>query len=489
MELRPYQVSAVEALRQAMRDNYKRVILSSPTGSGKTEMGFEIIRGAQAKGRRIAFVANRIQLVEQTCRRLDKAGFSYGVIQGNNTKEPWRSILVCSIQTLNSRGCPDLDLLVIDEAHAAAGTEAYREVMAGLPVIGLTATPYSKGLGKHYPMLGGALFEKVIVAANINKLIDEGYLVSADIWSSPLEPELKGLKVTAGDYNEKELGEAVDKVHLIGDIVEHWFKIANDTPTVVFATNISHSKHIMEKFIHAGVTAEHIDCYTSETDRLAILDRVSSGETRVICNVGVLAEGWDFPACKTLILARPTKSLIRYLQMAGRVLRPFPGKDRATILDHSGVVRRLGFPWDAFSMPLHDGKPTAGSYSTVEKKEPLPTVCPKCNFVRVGVKCPQCGFEAMRPDGVGTIDGELVPLTKRVAVAPGLATMGRQTIYSQLLWIAQKHKYSDGWAKHKYHKIFKNWPNRQDYILEPACGALLSWVQSENIAFAKGRKA
>ena len=488
MELRPYQISAVEGVRAVMRTGAKRVILSSPTGSGKTEMGFEIIRGAQAKGKKVAFLANRIHLVGQTCHRLAIAGFEFGVIQGQNTSSPWSEILVCSVQTVAKRGLPDVDLLVIDEAHACAGTVAYREIMKGKPCIGLTATPYSKGLGKHYDDLGGSLFERVVIAARIEDLIRDGYLVSADIWA-PGEPDLSGVKITAGDYNEKDLGEAVDKVELVGDIVSHWFKIAHNTPTVCFATNISHSKHIVEQFRASSVKAEHIDCYTDDLERVAILGRVASGETMVISNVGILAEGWDFPACKTLILARPTKSLIRYLQMAGRVLRPYPGKDKAIILDHSGVVRRLGFPWDYFGQSLDDGKPKKSGSEPKEKTEPLPKVCPHCNYMKPPRTpiCPSCGFEATRPCDIEVAEGNLVPLTKASKGIKGLEEVGRTQVYHQLLWIARERGYKEAWAAVQYKGAFGNWPNGISKEPEEPCGTVLSWERSRRIAWSKSK--
>lgn len=490
IELRPYQIHAVEGVRQAMREGHRRVILHLSTGSGKTECAFEVIRAAQAKGKTVAFLANRIHLVDQCVRRLALAGFDCGVIQGKNTNAPWRKILVCSVQTVAKRGLPDVDILIIDECHAAAGTKGYREVMVGKPCLGLTATPYSKGLGKHYDELGGPLFETVVVGAKITDLIRDGYLVSADVWA-PSEPDLANVRTVAGDYHEGDLAEAMDKPVLIGDIVQHWFKLSYGEPTVVFASSIAHSKHIVEQFRAADITAEHLDCYTTDADRIAILERVTQHKTMVISNVGVLAEGWDFPACKTLILARPTKSLIRYLQMAGRVLRPYPDKPRALILDHAGVVRRLGFPWDDFSQPLDDGKPKTGA-SKKDREEPLPKPCPKCAFMKPPRTpiCPACGHEAVPPSGMEYVDGELVPLTKRAQqTAPAaVETMGKQSVYSQLLRIQADRGYSSGWTAHKYKEIFGVWPRGLIERQAEPTGALLALIRKQAVAYAKTKR-
>lgn len=487
LDLRPYQASAIQALREAMRE-HRRVILASPTGSGKTEMGMEIIRGAIAKGKRVAFLANRVHLVGQTSARFLRAGIDHGIIQAENTYNPWSPVLVCSIQTVARRGLPEVDLVVIDEAHTAAGTKAYREIMKGLPVIGLSATPFSKGLGKHYEDLGGPLFETVVEAAKIRDLIRDGYLVDAVVYA-PSEPDLENVSIKAGDYDEKELGEAVDKPALIGDIVEHWLRLADGSSTVCFATNIAHSKHIVDQFEKAGVTAEHLDCYTSDYERKAILARVQSGETKVVSNVGILCEGWDFPACKTLILARPTRSLIRYLQMAGRVLRPHEHKPHALILDHSGVVARLGFPWDDQDMRLDKGTP-AESKAKERCREPrMPSPCPKCFFMReVGVrKCPKCGHESLPPVDIVSTTDQLVPVTEKRKKVQQLAELSKQDVYSQLRYIAVTKGYSDGWVSHKYRTIFDVWPRGLSKEPKEPSGVLLAWIRSEQIRWAKSR--
>lgn len=491
-DLRPYQANAIQSLRLSLASGSKRQVLYSPTGSGKTEIGISLIKGAVAKGKRVVFLCNRVHLVAQASKRFARAGIAHGVIQGDNTHSTHCSVIVASIQTVAKRGMPDCDLILIDEAHGVAGSRDFRAVMFernAVPVIGLSATPFSRGLGRYYPELRGELFESLIVAATIPELIDAGFLVDCDIYA-PSEPDMTGIKTHRNafgelDFSDADVGRAVDKPALIGDIISHWLRLAADTPTVCFAANIAHSKHIVESFRAAGVAAEHIDCYTDEAERTAILARVESGDTMVISNVGILCEGWDFPACKTMILARPTRSLIRYIQMAGRVLRPHESKDRALILDHSGTVGRLGFPTDEFPLELDDGKPKKTSSAEQEKPEPKP--CPSCAFVkppRTPV-CPKCGHASQRQHEIETEDGELEFVSRKKQAKKS----DKQQVWSELLSIRTAKGYADGWAANKYRAYFGVWPRGlQDVCAEPS-PEIESWVRSQNIRFAKTKEA
>jgi superfamily II DNA or RNA helicase len=489
-EARKYQVEAVENLREEMRHGAKRVMLSSPTGSGKTETAMILVRSAIDKGRRVGFLCNRINLVDQTSRRFAKAGINHGVIQGQNTQRTYENVIVASIQTVARRGMPEVDLLIIDEAHGVAGSKDYLKVITdhgSKPVIGLSATPYSKGLGKVYEALGGALFESMVTAASIQDLIEQGYLVDVDVYA-PSAPDLSKVKITAGDYNERELGEAVDKPKLIGDIVTNWRKFAQGTSTVCFATNIAHSKHIVDQFKGSGVMAEHIDCYTDEGERAAILRRVAEGKTLVISNVGILCEGWDFPACRTLILARPTKSLIRYLQMAGRVLRPSEGKERALVLDHSGTVQSLGFPTDDFARDLCDGKPKKSEGGKKDEKEkPLPKPCPQCHYMRkTGGKCPICGFTPTAPNQIDHAPGELGKVEPKKKTQ---TTEEKRQLYAELKSVAAQRGWSDGRLANVFRDLTSVWPNAyKSEKAMPASVKTLALVKHLQIKFSKSQE-
>ena len=491
--LRPYQALAVQNLRFSLAKGRTRFLLYSPTGSGKTEMAIALVRGARAKRKRVAFLCNRVHLVAQASRRFTRSGIQHGIIQGENTRQVYEDVLVASIQTAARRGMPDVDLLIIDEAHGVAGSKDFRKVMseAKCPVIGLSATPFARGLGKHYPELGGPLFEGMVVAATIGGLIADGYLVDCDVYA-PSEPDMTGIKQSRNafgdlDYSDMDVGRAVDKPELVGDIVSHWLRLANGTPTVCFASNIAHSKHIVEQFRNSGVPAEHVDCYTGDDERQAILQRIETGETLVISNVGILAEGWDFPACRTLILARPTRSLTRYLQMVGRVLRPHETKDRALVLDHSGTVSRLGFPTDDFPLQLDDGTPKSSKSGEQKPEAALPKVCPSCAYVKPAKvhKCPVCGFEPERRADVETQDGELVLQTKG---SKNASKFEKQAFFSQLIWMARSHAYSERWADHKYREYFGVWPRNLHSIEMDPTPEVIKYVKHMQIRYAKSRR-
>lgn len=491
-DLRPYQALAIQGLRSGLAGGYLRQMLYAPTGAGKTILAVGLVKGARAKGKRVAFLANRIQLVEQASRAFRKYGIDHGVIQGSNSRREYEHVLVCSIQTVAKRGIPDVDFIIIDEAHGVAGSKDYRgivETFAGKPIIGLSATPFAKGLGKRYDKLGGALFERMVAAASIQELIADGWLVDCDIYA-PSEPDMTGYKQVRNkfgelDFSDMDVGEASDKPELIGDIVSHWFKHASGTPTVVFASNIAHSKHIVEQFLAAGVTAEHIDCYDDTDERREALKRFESGATTIISNSALLAEGWDAPFCQTLILARPTKSLIRYIQMAGRVLRPAEGKTRALILDHSGTVKSLGFPTDDLPLELDDGKPKKSSPG--KPKEKLPTACAKCSYMKTSHKCPACGFAPEKQNDVHTADGELVK-QERGGKKAKASQSEKQQFYSELLGYQAMKGYSDGRIAHIFREKFGVWPNAMEKVACEPSKETKRYIQSRNIAYAKGAK-
>lgn len=473
--LRDYQRGLVDLALGAIEQHH-RVCLYGPTGAGKTEVGLELVRHYLAIGQRPMWIANRIDLIDQTSHRFAKSGVDHGVIQGYHEKTNYRKAAqICSIQTLTRRRkLPQADVIIVDEAHGAT-SPTYRKFLdsCGVPVFGLTATPFSKGLGQ--------VFKHLVHTATIADLTRDGWLVPARYFA-PDRPNLKGVKIVAGDYHEKQLAERVNTNALVGNIVTEWSKRANGLKTVVFATNIDHSKHIVEQFVKAGVRAEHIDAYTDPWDRRKIIERLRSGETTLISNVSVLAEGFDCPDMECMILARPTRSIIRYLQMVGRVLRPAPGKEAALVLDHSSTIERLGFADDPRALELDDGKRKEGGGSEEEEKRLY--TCPSCKAVhakRVS-PCPVCGFvpQPAPPKELEHGKGELKELQRFTGPQ-------KEFLYAELKHIQLARGRADGWTAHTFRKLTGVWPNHYKHVKAAATASewTINKVRSLDIAFAK----
>ena len=393
--LRPFQATSIEALRRLIASGKRRVLLVLPTGGGKTLTAGAMIRSAVERGKRVLFVAHRKELIDQSVASLFRLGVHpVGVIRaGDRRKDLSRHVQVASIQTLARRPKLDLapDLIFIDEAHRALAASYREHLYEAYPraiIIGLSATPCRVD-GR--PL--GDAFDALHPAAHYSELIAGGYIDAPVVYGTPIGPDVSRVHTSGGDFNAAELEEAVNKSALIGNVGAEWARRNGGRITVVFAVSVAHSLALRDEFRSLGVTAEHLDGTTPEGERAAILARLERGETRVVCNVGVLCEGWDCPPVKCLVIARPTKSLSLWMQMAGRILRPHGGI-APLILDHGGNVDRHGLPHKDRDWSL-DTK--AG---VAKPGEPPMRVCKDCfAYVPAGTKaCPHCGAE--RPEHV-----------------------------------------------------------------------------------------
>jgi superfamily II DNA or RNA helicase len=186
-----------------------------------------------------------------------------------------------------------------------------------------------------------------------------------------------------------------------------------------------------------------------------------------------------------MILARPTRSLIRFIQMVGRVLRPAPGKTKALLLDHSGSTSRLGHPCDDLPLELDDGKPKVGKNKQVKEREQLPKACPFCKFMRpAGVHvCPACGRAPERQADISVADGELVKQERKKPISRDVG----QHIYSQFVAYGINHGYKSGWAFHKYSEFTGKKATGLRQIPCAITPQILGWIKSRQIAEAKAR--
>src|SRR6266851_3933860 len=399
--LHPYQRNAVVRVLDAIARGVRRIMLQAATGAGKTLIASAITTECRTQDRRVLFVVPAIELVDQTVEKFYREGIcDVGVMQASHwMTNPSRPTQIASVQTLMRRNIPSADLVFIDEAHL--WFDFYRKWMlnpawADVPFIGLSATPWTKGLGSYY--------NELIVAATTQGLIDTGYLSNFKVFA-PAHPNLKGVRTVAGDYQIDELGQAMDRQPLVADIVQTWLKHGIGRPTLCFAVNRLHAEHMQQQFEAAGIRAGYIDCDTPANERKEIRSKFKSSEFQVVVNVGVLTMGVDWDV-RCVILARPTKSEMLFVQIIGRGLRPAAGKDHCLILDHSDSTLRLGFVTDIHHETLSDGKTRESRKRDGIK---LPKECPQCACLRPSSTptCPHCGFVAKPVNRIKPIDGEL----------------------------------------------------------------------------------
>jgi DNA repair protein RadD len=483
--LRAHQAGAIDELRRSLASGNRRPMLQGPCGFGKTLTAAHIIQRALDKGKRVAFVVPRKSLIDQAVADFAREGIhAVGVMQGYHPMaDREQPVQVCSAQTLARRKRPDVDLVIVDEAH-----ELHKAVLQWMadcpkvPFIGLSATPWSRGLGKFY--------DDLLIAATTRELIDAGYLADFVAYA-PSDPDLSSVSTGAdGDFKEDELADVMDVPTITGDIVLEWQRRGENRPTFVFCINRKHAQHVCERFVEAGAVAEYLDGNTPDDERRRIFARFRSGETNVLCNVGVLTIGVDLDV-RGIVDARPTKSPIKFVQTIGRGLRTAPGKDRLIILDHAGNHLRLGMVTDIGQDKLDDGKKRAGS-TKKERGEPLPKLCPECKAV-LGYKareCSACGAKIVSTSLVREADGELVELRSRKSGGREATSDEKAAFFGELKGYATVRGYSVAWAAHKYREKFGVWPNDPRIRCATASPPSLktkNWIVSRQIAFAKRR--
>lgn len=493
MNLRTYQQQALDALRRSLGSGNNAPLLCAPTGSGKTHIARAAVDGAKAKGRSVLFLAPRRELIYQTSEKLLQAGIGHGLLMAGEAPTLYAPVQVASIPTLYSRcikrermPLPAADVVIIDEAHLSVA-KMTREVIDAYPnaaKVGMTATP-ARMDGKAL----GLIYDDMVMGPSVRELTEQGYLVPARYFA-PSRPDLQGVKITAGDYNAKDAGRAMQPI--IGDVVYNWLRIAKGRKTVVFSINVSHSQQLRDDFRAAGIPAEHLDGNTPNEERKAILGRLRSGETQVLCNCEVLTYGWDEPSISACVIARPTKSIVRYLQMAGRVLRPSEGKEDCLIIDHTGTVDELGFVDDPVDWTLDGTQKIQDRIRERKKTEPKQITCGECATVFRGPVCPVCGTAPDRnhPRYHETVDASLQELDRSKQRKNRQWTSDeKRRFFGELKSYAQAHGYASGWASHKYRQKLGVWPNAHKNApsVEPS-QETLSWIRSRQIAWAKRRK-
>lgn len=494
MELRRYQTDVIQKARESFMDGNKRIIIQASCGAGKTIIAASIVSSALEKGKKVIFLVHLRQLAYQAMERFSDFGIGdeVGMIMSGEDSHLGRPVQVISVQTyarrLNFDNIKDnewfkaADIVIYDECHSSiaktrkAVLDLYKNDAL---IIGLTATPCrSDGRGLD------EVYEDIVSCSNINELTELGHLVPAIYYGATKLPDLKGIPTVAGDYNKKELGKRVDKPKLVGDILDNFLRIAPERQTVVFATNVKHSQHIKAVFEKNGISIEHIDSHTPEEERQDILRRFRDGDIQVVTNVGVFCEGADFPWASCVVLAKPSKSYSRFIQMAGRGLRPYPDKENCILIDHAGLIKNHGFLDEEVEWSL-DGKEKAWK-KPVKKKEKPPLTCDQCQHIFKGEICPKCGYEIKNyGKKIETLEAELKEIT-RGKKKKTFTMAEKQRFYQMAEYHRRVKKYTEKYTDCVYKEKFGVWPRGLNDVvpLEPDRG-FKNYLTHKAIAYRK----
>jgi len=309
-------------------ENFRRVLVVMPTGVGKTIVFAHVARNEVENGNRVLILAHRDELIRQAADKINVAtGLGSAVEKAEETAaDSLFQITVGSVQTLMrpkrlERFAPDYyDAVIVDEAHHCL-SESYQRVLRYFDArtLGVTATP-DRGDKRNL----GAFFEDIAFEYGLRQAIADGFLCRIVAQTVPLRIDLSNVRVTAGDYNDADLGNALDPY-----LPQIAAAIPADRKTMIFTPLCATAQKMQAMLRAAGVRAY----YASGEDRSQVKAWEADGPGSVMLNAMLLNEGYDHPPLDCVIVLRATKSRPFYAQMVGRGTRLAPGKQDLLVLD------------------------------------------------------------------------------------------------------------------------------------------------------------
>lgn len=486
LDLRDYQQQSLEALRQGFAEGKRAQILYAPTGAGKTEMAIALLEATKKRGNRAAMLLDRIILCDQTSQRLERYKIDHGVMQAGHWRyRPSENIQVCSAQTLEKRGSfPGLKLLIVDECHAMRKqTVEFIKRHEDVMVIGLTATPFTKGIGKVY--------DHVVSTVTTKDLVDQKVLAPLRVFVAK-EIDMEGAKKVAGEWSQDEAQTRGMKI--TGDVVAEWIQKTHEifgkpVKTIVFAAGVEHAADLASKFQQAGYNFISISYRDDDQFKRDVIEEFAKPDTDIngLIATDILTKGFDVPDVQIGISARPfSKSLSSHIQQMGRIMRGYPGKEFAVWLDHSGNYLRFREDWDSIFdggvTELDDSKEKARKEKTQKEKEAAK--CPKCGALWPGNSdtCLHCGHVRQRRSQVAAVPGQMEELFSSGGIS-------REDFWAMCKYKVFNGGWSNGRAAHTYRDKFGVWPrNLDERRTKPPTAEFEKFVKHRLIAFLKGKQ-
>jgi ATP-dependent helicase IRC3 len=365
LDLRPYQREALRKVYQAYQDGKRRVIVSLPTGTGKTVVFGHFPRFFKMK-KRLLVLAHREELLLQAREKflhIDPE-LNVGIEQSTSRAPADAKVVIASVPTLGRAGGDRLRqlspeeffLIVVDEAHHAVAP-TYRRIFEHFGLfdrntlrylVGFTATPRrgdKQGLG--------AVFEEVCYARDLREMIADQYLCPITGWRVRSDTSLDNVKIRHGDFIESQLAQTVNTGDRNNLLVAAYREYAAGRRAIVFCVDVAHAMRVGEAFAAAGIRVGAVWGDMPREDRRLKLAQFSKGEIDVVTNCNVLIEGFDEPRVDGVIMARPTRSKLLYAQMVGRGTRRHPDKANLTVIDiaDNSTTHQLPGLNDLFDLP------------------------------------------------------------------------------------------------------------------------------------------
>ena len=490
LQLRPHQIEVIEALNEGFK-THQRQILCAVTGFGKTECAMAIMQEAAKEGKRVAMILDRIVLVEQTSMRLSKYQIPHGVVQSGHWRyRPYEPIQICSIQTLASkkREIPKFDMIIVDEAHVNyKSTVDYIKANPDMKVVGLTATPFTKGLAD--------IYTNVIGAQPMSNLVEDGWVVPMKVFIAKEIDMTGAVKNSFGEWDARDASERGLKI--VGDVVSEWTKktyeiYGEPRKTIVFCAGVEHGRELVTQFAAAGYNFVSISYKEDDEFKRQTIEDFSKPDTVIhgLIATDILTRGFDVSDVHIGVSARPfSKSFSSHVQQIGRILRPHEGKEYGVWLDHSGNFLRFRNDWDEL---YHDGvtELKAGGEQTkkeLTEREKKEAKCPVCAALWVSKDntCSSCGHVRQVFQSVSSIAGKLEELqetNRKLQIA-------NTDFFAELQYYGRSKGYKEGWAAIKYKEKFGVYPNGLKVSPKPPSTKTLSWIKSRTIAYVKGKQS
>lgn len=389
-----YQHKTFDDTIAAIQHCERRIMVNLPTRAGKSIIACMLVEAFS--GESIYFIAHKKILITQMSEELTENGIQHGIIA------PWAPQLRYRVQviskdtfynrykTMASTGWKPPKLIIVDEAHMSQGAR-YKEILDAFPesiLIGLTATVIRLDGRPFRPM-----FEHLIKGPSISELQKKERLCEIDTFVADFDDS--GIRTRAGDYVTGDVLEKVDKPAVISNLVSHWETFAKGKKTLTFCASIKHAQDVAEQFNEAGYPSIALSSKSTSQELKEKVQAYYRGEYINLVSVDLFLMGFTVKDCGCILQARPTQSLMVYLQALGRGMVWLPRK-KLINLDCVNNYIRHGLPDDDREWTLDGATKKAKEIASLKK-------CPACfRPVPVATRvCEHCGYQWTETENAG----------------------------------------------------------------------------------------